>query len=88
MTSVTTGFGAILATGTKGWRAVNCRFTAEIGPKAFEALLQHASTLEEFSMVHVQVRTGIIHIFKSCSRLRKLIALEDGDRGNGNFPKV
>ncbi|KFH68081.1 hypothetical protein MVEG_06811 [Podila verticillata NRRL 6337] len=80
--------GAIIAAGTKGWRAVHCGFTAEIGPEAFEALLQHASTLEEFSVVRVQDRTGIIRIFKSCSRLRKLITLDDGDHGSGNFPEV
>lgn len=66
----------ILSAGTKGWKAVDCGFMAQVGSRDFDPLLQHLSTLEEFFVARVEDTTGIMSILKSCPELPKLVTIE------------
>lgn len=79
---------SILAAGTKGWSAVHFYTTAQVGPRTFDTLLQHASTLKELSVVRVEDPTGIIRVLRSCPELRKLVTIANGWRGGGPYPQV
>ncbi|KAF9371385.1 hypothetical protein CPB97_002003 [Podila verticillata] len=80
--------GTLLAAGTKGWKTVDCGARANVGPYSIAALLQHASTLEELSVVQSHFTTGIIRVLKSCPRLRKLVTIDNECYNNGLFPVV
>lgn len=77
----------ILAACTKGWKTVHLSFTAQVGPETFSALLRHAETLEELSVVRVWDGTGIARL-KSCSKLRKLVTIDDEEHGRYEVPQV
>ncbi|KFH68078.1 hypothetical protein MVEG_06808 [Podila verticillata NRRL 6337] len=79
---------ALLAAGTKGWKAVHCGSVARVGTQAVEALLLHASTLEEFSVARVQGTPGLARILKSCPRLRMFKAMEATEHESASVPKV
>ncbi|KAG0028476.1 hypothetical protein BGZ82_008417 [Podila clonocystis] len=78
----------ILAAGTKGWKSVHCGYCSQMGSPAFDALLQHASSLEELSIVKVLDRTGILRVLKSCPKLRKLTTIDDGRHAGERFAEV
>ncbi|KAG0012192.1 hypothetical protein BGZ82_002696 [Podila clonocystis] len=59
----------ILAAGTKGWQAVHFGMVSTLGLGALDSLLQHTSTLEEFSVISAQVSANITQILKSCPKL-------------------
>lgn len=79
---------ALLTAGTKGWKAVHCGTVARVGAQAVEALLLHASTLEEFSVARVQGTPGLVRILKSCPRLRMFKAMEATEHESASVPKV
>lgn len=72
----------ILASGTKGWKAVHCGSVACVGPQAIAAVLKHAATLEEFSVIRVQVSTDITRILKSSPKLRTFEAIDELEYSN------
>ncbi|KAG0342809.1 hypothetical protein BG000_001139 [Podila horticola] len=83
-----TNISSILAATTKGWKAVHCCYSSQWGSPDFDALLQHASSLEELSVVKVLDRTGITRVLKSCPNLRKLVTIDDRRHGGGGFVEV
>ncbi|KAF9304442.1 hypothetical protein BGZ74_001524 [Mortierella antarctica] len=79
---------SILSANTNGWKAVHCGYSSQWQSSAFDALLQHASSLEELSIVNVRDRGGIPRVLKSCPNLRKLVTIDDGRHGSNEFAEV
>ncbi|KAF9336503.1 hypothetical protein BG006_008422 [Podila minutissima] len=79
---------SILSASTNGWKAVHCGYSSQWQSSAFDALLQHASPLEELSIVNVRDRGGIPRVLKSCPNLRKLVTIDDGRHGSSEFAEV
>lgn len=61
---------------------------ANVRPYSIVALLQHASTLEELSVVQSHDTTGIIRVLKSCPRLHKLVMIDNECYNNDLFSVV
>ncbi|KAF9215586.1 hypothetical protein BGZ59_000920 [Podila verticillata] len=68
--------GPLLAAGTKGWKAVHCGSIVSVDCEAFDAVLQHASTLEEFSVFGARDRNGLLHVLKLSPNLRTFEGIE------------
>lgn len=79
---------ALLTAGIKGWKAVHCGSVARVGAQAVEALLQHTSTLEEFSVARVQGTPGLARILRSCPKLRMFKAMKATEHESAPVPKV
>ncbi|KAF9376637.1 hypothetical protein CPB97_010681 [Podila verticillata] len=80
--------GHILATVPRRWKSVDCGLRAQVGPLSFAALLLHTSTLEELAIADVQDITGIVRVLQSCTKLRKLVAVDRAGYGWWGLPEV
>lgn len=79
---------SLVAVGTKGWKAVHCGAAARVSVQAVDAVLQHALTLEEFSVARVQGSPRLASVLQSCPRLRVFKAMATTELGSGSVPKV
>lgn len=79
---------SLLAAGTKGWRAVYCGTVARVGVRAVDAVLQHTSTLEKFSVARVQGSPGLARVLWSCPKLRVFEAMAAAELDGALVPKV
>ncbi|KAG0088987.1 hypothetical protein BGZ93_010088 [Podila epicladia] len=79
---------SILTANTNRWKVVHCGYSCQWGLSAFDALLQHASSLEELSIINVLDRSGIPRVLKSCPNLRNLVTIDDGRHGSSAFAEV
>ncbi|KAF9383079.1 hypothetical protein CPB97_006766 [Podila verticillata] len=68
--------GPLLAAGTKGWKAVHCGSLIHVDCEAFDAVLQHASTLEEVSVFGARDRNGLLLVLKLSPNLRKFEGID------------
>ncbi|KAG0084256.1 hypothetical protein BGZ92_010065 [Podila epicladia] len=78
----------LVAAGTKGWKAVHCGPAARVGVQAVDAVLQHALTLEEFSVAKVQGSPGLARVLQSCPKLRVFKAMATTELDSGSVPSV
>lgn len=72
----TNHIGAILAAVTKRLQVVHCAARALMGHQVFVKLLQHASTLKEFSVIMALDVSSILRFLKSFPNLSKLTDLD------------
>ncbi|KAG0342807.1 hypothetical protein BG000_001137 [Podila horticola] len=80
---------SVLAANTKGWKSVRCDSTCGwMASYAFDVLLDSASTLEELTVTKIEGGTGIPRILKLCSRLRKLVTIDNGYYSQDSFPAI
>lgn len=80
--------GPILRANANKWMAVHCHPRLEMGPQALDALLEHASTLEDVALDGVLDTTRLVQILASCPKLHNFGNFRDLDNCVDPLPVV